>query len=102
MSARVVVGRLHQIVPEYLTNAFELLTRETAAQGAAMELVFAPVRGRCGACGREGEITPPIFRCVTCRSTDLEICGGKELYLDRLEVEWDDESAILAKETSKY
>jgi len=90
--ARVVVRSMHQIVPDYLISAFELLTRETAVQGATMELVTVPVTSRCRACDRQGEIKLPIFRCDACGSLDLEASGGKELYLDSLEVEWNDEA----------
>ena len=93
ISVRVVVGRMHQIVPDYLISAFEILARETVAEGGTMELVVAPVICQCSACGRLGEIELPIFRCNTCGSPDLEISGGKELYLDRMEIEWSDEAA---------
>lgn len=86
---RVVVGALHQIVPEYLCDAWKLLTSDTPAAGSELELAFKPVRGRCraGDCGWEGEITPPIFQCPTCEAFDIELESGKELYLDRMEIE---------------
>lgn len=85
---RVVVGRLHQIVPEYLTFAYDALTRDTTAQGSKIELVSVPVVVRCRACGWDGNIELPLFRCGGCGSLDVEMLGGKELYLDHLEVEW--------------
>ncbi|NQT91201.1 MAG: hydrogenase maturation nickel metallochaperone HypA, partial [Lentisphaerae bacterium] len=45
---------------------------------------------RCGNCGTEGGIEMPLFECGKCGSGDLEVIGGKELYLDLLEVN-DDE-----------
>jgi hydrogenase nickel incorporation protein HypA/HybF len=87
---RVVMGRLHQIVPDYLAQAFEVLTRGTPAEGAAMEMETRPVVGRCRPCGWEGEIDPPFFRCGRCGALDLDMVKGKELFLDRMEVEYDD------------
>lgn len=84
---RVVVGRLHQIVPDYLTFAYDLLTRDTAAEGSEMEFVHAPVVGKCRNCGWSGDIELPIFRCGDCGVLDVELVGGKELYLEHLEVE---------------
>ena len=34
---RVVAGALHQIVPEYMTDAWTYLTRETPAEGSELE-----------------------------------------------------------------
>jgi hydrogenase nickel incorporation protein HypA/HybF len=85
--ARVVVGRLHQIVPDYLTFAYELLTRDTAAEGSEMELIQAPVVGKCRSCGWCGDIELPIFRCGDCGALDVELVSGKELRLEQLEVE---------------
>jgi hydrogenase nickel incorporation protein HypA/HybF len=89
IKVRVVAGALHQIVPEYMTDAWTYLTRETPAEGSELELAFTAVRGRCQAegCGWEGEIRPPVFQCPKCEGFDVELMSGKELYLDRMEVE---------------
>jgi len=86
LKARVVVGRMRQIVPENLCMAFDILTRETRMAGAELELVTMPVVARCEKCGREAEIEMPFFACGKCGSGDLDITGGRELYLDLLEV----------------
>ncbi len=87
VSVRVVAGRLHQIVPEYLVSAYELLVQDTPAAGSTLDLELAPVTATCRACGWQGEIAPPIFLCSACTSTDLEVTGGTELRLESLEVE---------------
>ncbi|MBN2491285.1 MAG: hydrogenase maturation nickel metallochaperone HypA [Planctomycetes bacterium] len=84
---RVVAGRLHQLVPEFLQSAYEVLTKDTPAEGSEMELRLVPVTGRCTACGWEGEIEPPVFQCAGCGAFAIELCGGKELYLDQMEIE---------------
>jgi hydrogenase nickel incorporation protein HypA/HybF len=84
---RVVVGRMHQIVPEYLVSAYQVLTRESPANGSGLEIAQVPVTGRCRACQWEGEIQLPVFRCGACGAFEVDLAGGKELYLDHLEVE---------------
>lgn len=86
-SARVVVGRLHQVVPDNMNMAYEVLTRGTEAEGSGLELKFVPVVARCGDCGWEGEIEPPLFLCGNCGSGKIEVVSGRELYLDNLEIE---------------
>ena len=90
VSVRVLAGRLHQIVPEYLVSAYELLVKDTPAEGSTLELKLAPVIATCRACRWQGELEPPIFLCADCQSTDLDVTGGTELRLESLEVETDE------------
>lgn len=85
--AYVVAGGLHQIVPDYLSTAYEVLTRGTLMEGSELVLEVRPVAGRCRCCAWEGEITPPFFQCGRCEALDIEMTAGTELYLERLEVE---------------
>ena len=86
-TVRVVVGGLHQIVPDYLSFAYDVLTRDTAAAGSELQISVNPVIARCRSCNWEGEIDLPIFRCAACQSLNLDMLRGKELYLEHLEVE---------------
>ena len=83
----VVTGALHQIVPEYLTTAYEALTGETVLEGSELCMEVRPVVGRCCTCGWEGEITPPFFQCGACEEFNIKMLSGKELFLDRLEID---------------
>lgn len=82
----VVVGRLHQIIEDNLQMAFEVLSRDTAAEGAVMELRFEEITFHCRACGKKGVVDPPVFLCSGCQSGNLEILTGKELYLEKMEI----------------
>ena len=85
----VVVGALHQIVPENLTFAYDVLTRDTPAAGSELELRFVPIRAKCGDCEWQGEIQQPLFLCGGCNSGNIELLSGKELYVENLEIEQD-------------
>lgn len=93
VKARVVVGVLRQVVPEYLREAYALLTHDTAAAGSALEIRVQPLVGRCRSCGWEGGLSPSDILCASCGKGDLEIVAGRELYLESLEVEFADETA---------
>ena len=90
IKSRLVVGRLHQLIPEHMRFAYEVLTRDTPAAGSELEVIVKPITGRCRACGWEGEIEPPFFRCGECKERAIETIGGRELYLDSLEIETDE------------
>lgn len=86
-AVHVVVGQQHAIAPENLRFAFEVLSRNTAAESAALAIHARPVAARCRQCGWNGAIRNAFYRCAACGTGDIEVTGGSELYLDSLEVE---------------
>lgn len=88
----VVVGAMHQIVPENLVFAYEVLTRDTPAAGSELELRFVPIKARCRDCGWEGEVHQPLFLCGACNMGNIELLSGKELYVENLEIEQEDDN----------
>jgi hydrogenase nickel incorporation protein HypA/HybF len=87
----VLAGKLRQIVPEYLTFAYETLTKDTVAEGSTLEVEVVPIIIHCQQCGWSGEVEGEyFFYCVACKSNKVEVKSGKELYLKSLEVEKDE------------
>ncbi|MCE9614355.1 MAG: hydrogenase maturation nickel metallochaperone HypA [Lentisphaerae bacterium] len=84
---RVVAGGLHQIVPEYLTQAYVVLTSDSPLAGSALELAILPVKAQCRRCAWTGQIELPIFQCGACDSFEVDVIQGKELRLESLEVD---------------
>ena len=95
----VRVGSLRQVVPDSLSFYFEIVTRDTACDGARLDLEPVAALLRCDGCGREwdpappplathGEIPadglPPVpsFRCAECGEPGTVLAGAE------LEVEW--------------
>lgn len=88
---RVKHGQLTHIVPDSLYFAFEVLTKDTPLEGAKLELEEVPLCVKCAGCGKEFEPEsehPLLMPCPHCGEEDgHEVVCGKELYLDRLDVE---------------
>ncbi len=87
--ARIVAGHLHQIVPASLTQAYKILTKETLAAGSRLSIRRASVMAECQCCHWRGKIKGSMFACGKCNAGDIEITGGRELYLESIEVEKD-------------
>jgi len=85
--ARIVTGRLHQLMPDALTLAYEVLTKDTPAAGSDLKIRSAPITAECRQCHWRGVIRDTMFACGRCKAGDIEITGGRELYLDSIEVE---------------
>ena len=90
--ARIVAGGLHQLVPDNLTFAYEVLTKDTPAAGSVLNIRHAPITAECRKCHWRGKIQGALFACGGCKAGDIEITGGRELYLDSIEVEKDDQA----------
>lgn len=88
----VKVGYLRQVVVSSLVFSFELVARDTLAEGAELVIEPVPARVRCGDCHGETVIERFPLCCGGCGSLAVAVVAGEEL-----EVEWvelDDMDAI--------
>jgi len=81
----IEVGRLCAVVPDAMRFCFDLATEGTVAEGARLEIVEVPGRGRCRACGSDVVLERPFGRCG-CGGTDLEWLAGEELRIRDVEL----------------
>jgi hydrogenase nickel incorporation protein HypA/HybF len=97
-AVEVRVGALRQVVPEALQFAFALVAQGTALDGARLELVHVPARGRCRACDAECAHADFPLRCARCGGLELDLLAGEELCVEALEL--DDAEAVTTEGTS--
>jgi hydrogenase nickel incorporation protein HypA/HybF len=83
------IGQLRQVIPDSLAFYFEIVSRDTLAEGARLEQIVVAVRMRCEDCGGEWE-PEQRFRCPECEGVG-EVLAGDELEVDSIEVEEDKE-----------
>ena len=83
----VVVGRLSGTDPDALRAVFDLAAEETLARGAALSVETVEATVNCRACGRSSQPEPPFMTCALCGALDVEVNGGRELYIKAMEVE---------------
>ena len=86
-TATIELGALSCVVPEALDFAFEVLRRNTVAEGCRLELKEAPLVVRCGACGYEGPSQRSISGCPQCSGVPVEVLSGREMRLLSIDVE---------------
>jgi len=84
---KLQVGAMAAVVPESLTFCFELLSQDTIASGAALEVETIPVVARCSDCNILFEVENQIFLCPQCDGPTLELVSGRELSLVSIEGE---------------
>jgi len=86
-SVRLLIGELSGAVPDAMRFAFEVVSKGTLADGAALEIVSVPLTARCRGCGAEFAVEGYAFSCEKCGGPDIEIVSGRELMVDEVEME---------------
>jgi hydrogenase nickel incorporation protein HypA/HybF len=81
------VGVMAGAVPDLLESAFEAYKKGTLAESARLEIVVVPVRLRCPDCGGEAVREDTDFSCAGCGSRRVEIVEGRDLVVERIELE---------------
>jgi hydrogenase nickel incorporation protein HypA/HybF len=83
----LAIGELSSFVPECIQFYFDILSKETMAQGANLIFTSVPAELRCRNCSATFHPKDTLWSCPKCRSQSVEIIGGRELYIESMEVE---------------
>lgn len=83
----IVLGEMSGIVGECVQMYFDLLSRDTIAAGAGLEIKTVPVSMRCHHCGKVFTPAAGDLSCPDCRQTGIEIVAGRECHMESIEVE---------------
>jgi hydrogenase nickel incorporation protein HypA/HybF len=83
------VGRMSGVVPDLLESAFDSFRKGTLAEGARLEIVIVPVKLRCPDCGGASVREDTDFSCAACGSRRVEIVEGREIVVEKIELETD-------------
>ena len=81
------IGELTAIVPDSLIFAYEAITDGTPLASSRLDIQSIPVRARCRSCQGEFGIQDFEFSCSKCGSASIEILEGRELTVEKLEME---------------
>ena len=87
LEIRLKIGELSGVFPECIKEYLDVLSKGTIAEGAVLKVEKIPVSIRCSKCTFEGPIDRKKIKCPECGSIDFRITGGREYYVDSLEVE---------------
>lgn len=80
------IGKLAAVVPESLRLCFEVASRDTPLEGAAVCIEDVPAVAECLSCGAKWEIEETVFSCVACGSSDINVDSGRELDITSIEL----------------
>lgn len=83
----VVVGELSGAVEESMNFYFSFLRKDTIAAEAELVFTHKPAVLLCRKCNIDFMPEKMDFRCPQCKEPQVEIIGGRELYIESLEAE---------------
>ena len=89
---RLRIGALAGVDVDALRFAFDIATRGSVADGAALEIERIPGVAHCAICRREVEIPDRLSACPSCGGYQLRVLRGDGMKIADLEVEGSDAS----------
>ncbi len=89
-SIRLKVGKLTAVVPESLRFCFSIASQDTPLAGASLQIESLPVVARCDHCRHQWTLDAPSFSCPACDSGKVTLISGRELEIDSIELEEED------------
>jgi hydrogenase nickel incorporation protein HypA/HybF len=84
---KVKMGQLSDLLPDCINYYFDIISKGTIAEGAAISIERIPAKAKCDECGGFSKLDIRNFRCENCGSQKLKIIQGNEFYIDSLEVD---------------
>jgi hydrogenase nickel incorporation protein HypA/HybF len=89
VSVQLVIGGLHDLIPEWVQKYFAYASRGTIAEGASVNIITVPVICQCRKCGEnflfhtERELP---CRCPCCAAGEFTVATGREFELRGIEI----------------
>ena len=83
----LVIGEMTGIVGDSVQFYFDFLSQGSPAEGAALSFTMTPPKAQCRDCGKTFEFKEFEWTCPYCQGNSMEIIGGKELFVESIEVE---------------
>ena len=89
-AVHLVIGELSSIVDDSVQFYFDLLSRDTIAAGATLHVRRIAATASCSDCGHGFAVHAPLTPvCPQCGGTQLRVSGGREFYVESIDIDGD-------------
>lgn len=87
------LGALAGVVEDALQFSYDIATKGTMLDGSTLVVHRLPVVIHCAACQQDRELSGiQSFRCPVCETPSFDLRQGRELEIESLEIEVDDDN----------
>jgi hydrogenase nickel incorporation protein HypA/HybF len=83
----LVIGQLASIVDDSVKFYWDIISKDTLAEGARLHFRRLPVELLCLNCSRQYTPAGEDFACPDCQSEQIKVIAGEEFFLESIEVE---------------
>jgi hydrogenase nickel incorporation protein HypA/HybF len=83
----LVIGDLSAVISESVQFYWDIISRDTIAEGATLHFERIRARFHCKDCGNEYQLDDRNFECPQCGSGRVDLVAGREFQLESIEVE---------------
>ena len=87
LKVNIIAGELSGFVDECMQFYYEQMSKDTIAEGAKLEFKRVPTQGRCRECSKEFIIEDLNWVCPQCKSNNVQLIKGMELFVESIEVD---------------
>jgi hydrogenase nickel incorporation protein HypA/HybF len=87
LKVNLVIGELTSFIGDSIQFYFDMLSKETEAEGASLSISHIPAKATCKQCNREFHPEGMDWFCPVCGGPTEEVMGGREFYIESIEIE---------------
>ena len=82
----VKIGVMSGVEPELLKTAFNTFKEKTICEDAEFIVNMQDIVVKCNNCQKESTLQQLEYTCPSCKSSDLKVIDGEDMYLMQLEL----------------
>jgi hydrogenase nickel insertion protein HypA len=82
----VKIGVMSGVEPHLMKIAFNTFKEKTVCDGAEFVMNLQSLTVACRECGAQSELEEVYYRCPRCKSLEVDVVDGEEMYLMTLEM----------------
>ncbi len=86
MKVVVKIGVMSGVEPALLQTAFDTFKENTICSNATFIINMQPIVINCHNCGKQLVLNKNEYNCPECKSIDLDVIDGEDMYLMQLEL----------------
>lgn len=84
----LVIGELASVVDDSVQFYWDMIAKDTIAEGAVLNFKRLPARLRCHTCAHEFPMDHQSHTCPNCGSASVGVAGGEEFFLESIDVDF--------------
>jgi len=83
----LVIGQLASIIDDSVQFYWDIVSKDTLAEGATLHFRRVPVELKCLECNQTYHPQQSDFACPHCNSTQIKIISGEEFFIEAIDID---------------